>query len=97
MILSIALRRYSTLPPRGALGGVGGRTGAARRRARRYYGAGASSGASSADALPDAELAQRTRAYRDMLADNPTDESLWLQFIEFQVGGEVTGTKRSFV
>lgn len=72
------------MPPRGALGGVGGRAGAARRRARRYYGAGASSGASSADALPDAELAQRTRAYRDMLADNPTDESLWLQFIEFQ-------------
>ncbi|CAH1636262.1 unnamed protein product [Spodoptera littoralis] len=76
--------QYSTLPPREALGGAGARAEPGRRRARRYYSAGAGSGASSADALPDEELAERTRAYRDMLADNPTDESLWLQFIEFQ-------------
>ncbi|CAD0245397.1 unnamed protein product [Spodoptera exigua] len=72
--------QYSTLSSRDALGCPGAGAAAGRRRIRRYY----SAGASSADASPDAELAQRTRAFRDMLADNPTDESLWLRFIEFQ-------------
>ncbi|KAH9633794.1 hypothetical protein HF086_005428 [Spodoptera exigua] len=72
--------QYSTLSSRDALGCPGAGAKAGRRRIRRYY----SAGASSADASPDAELAQRTRAFRDMLADNPTDESLWLRFIEFQ-------------
>ncbi|CAB3246750.1 unnamed protein product [Arctia plantaginis] len=43
----------------------------------------------SLDVLPDSlmfdeELAVRNKAYRQMLTDQPTDEALWLRFIEFQ-------------
>lgn len=53
------------------------------RRPRRYF----STPAEPAPQLlaDDVELAQRTRAYLDMLAETPTDEALWLRFIHFQV------------
>lgn len=76
--------RYESLAPRCALGvsGAARRGAAARGERRRYYEAPAAA-APGLDA--DAELAQRTRAFRDLLADAPHDEALWLRFIEFQV------------
>ncbi|XP_075975666.1 uncharacterized protein LOC142976263 [Anticarsia gemmatalis] len=65
-------RRRSTL---------GGAAAARRRSRRRYFEA--PRGADDTLAL-DAELADRTRAFRRALAAAPADEALWLKFIDFQ-------------
>lgn len=78
MILS-ATHRYVSVAPMAPLGGAA--RGAGRRAGGRYFAA----PPPAPDARADAELAQRTSAFRDMLAQAPTDEALWLRFIEFQV------------
>lgn len=37
----------------------------------------------------DEELAERNKSYRQMLTDQPTDEALWLRFIDFQVSSSL--------
>lgn len=44
---------------------------------------------------PDApQVTERVRAMRQLLDDNPKDEELWLQYIEFQVGAPLPSVRR---
>nr|XP_049703664.1 uncharacterized protein LOC126056102 isoform X2 [Helicoverpa armigera] len=71
--------QYEAPAPHAALGAPARSPRRARRRARRYFAAPA-----PPPAPPHHELAQRTRAFRDLLAAAPHDEETWLHFIDFQ-------------
>ncbi|XP_047025472.1 uncharacterized protein LOC124634100 [Helicoverpa zea] len=71
--------QYEAPAPHAALGAPARAPRRARRRARRYHAAPA-----PPPAPPHHELAQRTRAFRDLLAGAPHDEETWLHFIDFQ-------------
>ncbi|KAJ8723050.1 hypothetical protein PYW08_002962 [Mythimna loreyi] len=70
--------QYNSVAPRPALGDA---PRAAPPRARRYYAAPPPAPTTPQD---DAERASRVAAFRDVLAQNPSDEATWLRFIDFQ-------------
>ncbi|XP_063891677.1 uncharacterized protein LOC126056102 [Helicoverpa armigera] len=70
--------QYEAPAPHAALGAPA-RSPRRAAAARRYYAAPA-----PPPAPPHHELAQRTRAFRDLLAAAPHDEETWLHFIDFQ-------------